>query len=268
MTQSTTWWGVRILAIIALLFLALPVVAILIRVPWSDLQRILAQPDTLQAFGLSLGTAFSAAVLCAVLGTSLALWLAARRTRWATLIRIIVLVPLVLPPLVGGVALLAVFGQTGLLGPSLIASGIRIPFTTLAVILAQVFVALPFMVITVEAALVAGGQDYSRVARGLGASHFTTLRRVTLPILSPAILAGGLLSFARALGEFGATSLFAGSTPGITRTVPQAVAAAFQGTSFTESAGYAMAGILVFIAVLVVFAAGLWKTPLQRGGSV
>lgn len=269
MKQSQqTWWGVRALAVLAVLFLAVPVVAILIRIPWSELALVLTDSATMQAFGLSLGTAFAAAIVCVLLGTSVALWLGGRRTLGATLVRVAVLIPLVLPPLVGGVALLAVFGQHGLFGPALLAASIRVPFTTTAVLLAQVFVALPFMVITVEAALAAGGHDFARTAYGLGASRFFTLRRITLPMLAPAILAGALLSFARALGEYGATSLFAGSAPGVTRTIPQAIAAAFQGTAFAEGTGYAMAGLLVLIAVIVVFAAGLWRTPQSNvGGS-
>lgn len=263
----TQLWPIRALAIVAVLFLALPVAALFLRIPWAQLGTVLADPAALQAFGLSLGTAVTATFVCVLLGTSIALWLGGRRTVGPVLVRVAVLIPLVMPPLVGGVALLAVFGQHGLLGSWLLTLGIRVPFTTPAVVLAQVFVALPFMVIAVEAAIATRGRDYERVASTLGASPFMVLRRITLPLLAPAILAGALLSFARALGEYGATSLFAGSAAGVTRTVPQAIVAALQGASVSIDAGYAMAGMLVLIAALVVLAAGLWRSPLREDGA-
>jgi molybdate transport system permease protein len=256
--------GVPFIAGLGLAFLALPVFALLARVPWGEFGAIITKPETLQAAGLSLATAAAAAALCAVLGTSMALWIAELSTRWATITRVFVMVPLVMPPLVAGVALLAVLGQQGLLGPILVAAGIRIPFTSLAVILAQTFVALPFMVITVEAALLAGGPEYSVIASSLGASRSTVLRRITLPLLRPALVAGTLLCFARALGEYGATALFAGSSPGTTRTVTQTIAAAFQGTAYEEQLGYALAGLLVLIAIGVVAATGLWRGSARR----
>lgn len=247
------------IATLGLVFLAFPVFALLTRIPWGQFGEIILRPETLQASALSLLTAGISALICVALGTSIALWIGGGTGFWPTLARIAVMVPLVMPPLIGGVALLAFFGQQGILGPALAGAGLRIPFTTLAVIVAQTFVALPFMVITVEAALINSSQEYSRVAAGLGASRATVLRRITLPLLRPAILAGALLCFARALGEYGATALFAGSSPGSTRTITQTIAAAFQGSAYEEELGYSLAGLLVLIALCVVAATGMWR---------
>jgi molybdate transport system permease protein len=257
--RAQTWWGVNVLAVVGCLFLGVPVISLLAHIPWPEFGSLLVQPQTLQAAALSLLTSASAALMCLLCGTALALWLAHSGRISGLIVRVLVFVPLVMPPLIGGVALLSVFGQRGLLGQQLSAWGIYIPFTTAAVILAQAFVALPFMVITVEAALRAGGSRFARVASGLGASPATVLRRVTLPLIRPALIAGTLLCFARAMGEYGATALFAGSSPGTTRTLTQSIAAVFQGTSAEESTGYAMAGILMLLAVAVVFLSGLWQ---------
>lgn len=257
--------GVYLLSPLAIIFLTVPVVALVLRVPWGSFLELLTQPETLQAAGLSIATSLGAALICVIVGTALALWLSEQQGAWATALRVVVIIPLVLPPLIGGVALLSVFGARSPVGQFLATIGVYIPFSTTAVILAQVFVALPFMVLTVEAALRSRGSAYGRIARELGASPWTVLTRVTLPLVKPAIIAGALLSFARALGEYGATSLFAGSTPGVSRTLPQAIAAAFQGTAYEESTGYVMAGLLVLIAVVVVVISGLWRQPRKDG---
>src|SRR5690606_32297026 len=149
-----------------------------------------------------------------------ALLLARARARWASVMRALVLVPLVLPPVVGGIALLATFGRRGLLGEHLDAFGIQIAFTTVAVVLAQRFVSLPVLVISLEGALRAADAGYADVAATLGAAPGRVLRRVTLPMVAPGLAAGTVLCFARALGEFGATVTFAGSLQGVTRALP------------------------------------------------
>jgi len=136
------------------------------------------------------------------------------------LLRALLLLPLVLPPVVSGIALLQAFGRRGLIGSQLEAFGIEIAFTTVAVVISQVFISLPFMVVTLEGALNTAGRSYQTVAMSLGASPTRTLWRVSVPMMTPAIMSGGILAFARSLGEFGATSIFAGSRQGVTRTLP------------------------------------------------
>lgn len=267
MNTAKLWSGTRIVAVIAVLFLALPVIALLLRLQWSDLGTVLRSPATLTAAGISLASSLLAALCCVVLGTSLALWLATLSGARATLVRLCVVIPLVMPPVVGGVALMAVFASNGLLGAPLSFLGVSLPKTFAAVILAQIFVALPFMVITVEAALRSGHRDFARIGYDLGASPRLVFWRITLPLLRPALIAGALLCMARALGEYGATTLFAGSVEGTTQTLTQVVMSNFQGTISESGVGYALAGLLLLIAMVVVFLAGLWREPsAQRSG--
>ncbi len=207
-----------------LAFLILPLAGLLLRAPWATLPSRLAEPQVLEALRLSLWTATLSTAVCLVLGVPLA-WVLARADFPARrLVRALITVPLVLPPVVGGVALLLVLGRNGVLGRPLDAAfGITFPFTTAGVVLAQVFVALPFLVISVEGALRASDRRYEEAAATLGASRWTVFRRVTLPLVSPGVLAGAVLCWARALGEFGATITFAGNFPGRTQTMPLAV---------------------------------------------
>jgi molybdate transport system permease protein len=206
---------------LALLFLVLPLLSLIVRAPWSTMPQRLAQADVFIALRLSLVCATLATLVCLVLGVPLA-WLLARvEFRGRKLVRALVTVPLVLPPVVGGVALLMALGRRGLLGMWLDRwFGYQIPFTTTAVVIAEAFVAMPFLVIAVEGALRGMDDRYEEAAATLGASRWTTFRRVTLPLVAPGVAAGAVLSWARALGEFGATITFAGSFPGITRTMP------------------------------------------------
>ena len=206
---------------LALAFLVLPLLALLVRTPWATLPERLAGPGVGQALRLSLVCASCATVVCVLLGVPLA-WVLARATfPGRRLLRALVTVPLVLPPVVGGVALLLLLGRRGLLGRHLDAwFGITLPFTTPAVVIAEAFVALPFLVIAVEGALRGADRRFEDAAATLGASRWTIFRRVTLPLVAPGISAGAVLCFARALGEFGATITFAGSYPGVTRTMP------------------------------------------------
>ncbi|RBY96941.1 molybdate ABC transporter permease subunit [Blastococcus sp. TF02-8] len=216
-------------ATVGVLFLALPLVGLLIRTPWSQLVPQLTAPGVGQALRLSLVSATLATLLSLLLGVPLAWVLARSRARGRAVLRALVTVPLVLPPVVGGVALFLVLGRQGIVGSWLDdAFGITIPFTTTAVVIAETFVAMPFLVISVEGALRAADARFEEVAATLGAGRWTTFRRVTLPLVAPGIAAGAVLCWARALGEFGATITFAGNFPGTTQTMPLAVYLALQ----------------------------------------
>ncbi len=244
---------------LGLLFLLLPLVGLLVRAPWSGLPSLLAEPPVREALRLSLITAATATALSLLLGVPLAWVLARARFPGRRLVRALVLLPLVLPPVVGGVGLLYAFGRRGVLGPALAELGISLPFTTAGVVLAEAFVAMPFLVITVEGALAASDQRYEQAAQTLGASRWTVLRRVTLPLIAPSVAAGTVLCFARALGEFGATITFAGSFPGTTQTMPLAVYLALE----TNPEG-AIALALVLLAVSLLVLVGLrerWLRP-------
>jgi molybdate transport system permease protein len=237
-------------AVLALAFLLLPLAGLLARAPWRSLPTALASPEVLQALRLSLVCASLATLLCLVLGIPLAWVLARARFPGRSLLRALVTVPLVLPPVVGGVALLLLLGRRGLLGQHLDAwFGLTVPFTTTAVVLAEAFVALPFLVIAVEGALRGADPRYEDAAATLGASRLTVFRRVTLPMVAPGVVAGAVLCFARALGEFGATITFAGSFPGVTRTMPLSVYLALE----TEpEAAIVLSLVLLAVSVLVL----------------
>lgn len=250
------------LAILAAAFVVLPVLALVVSAPWTRLPELLSGPAVWPALRLSLVTATSATAICVVLGVPLA-WVLARATfPGRRLLRAVVTVPLVLPPVVGGVALLLLLGRRGLLGASLDAwFGLTIPFTTLAVVIAETFVALPFLVITVEGALRGADRRFEEAAATLGAGPSTVLWRVTLPLVAPGIAAGAVLCFARALGEFGATITFAGSFPGTTTTMPIAVYLALESD---PEAAIALSLVLLVISVAVL--AGLrerWTTGFR-----
>jgi molybdate transport system permease protein len=216
--------GLLVPAVVGLAFLVLPLAGLLIRAPWTTLPRRLAEPGVLAALRLSLLTATLATVVCLVLGVPLA-WLLARvEFPGRRVVRALVTVPLVLPPVVGGVALLLVLGRRGLVGAWLDSTfGITLPFTTTGVVVAEAFVAMPFLVIAVEGALRGADTRYEEAAATLGARRWTTFTHVTLPLVAPGITAGAVLCWARALGEFGATITFAGNFPGRTQTMPLAV---------------------------------------------
>jgi len=240
-------------ALIGLGLLLLPLLALILRAPWVSMPRLLTDPAVVQALLLSLGTATASTVISLLLGVPLALILA-RSVEWSAvprrLLRAVVLVPLVLPPVVGGVALLLLLGRRGVLGGWLDTWwGISIPFTTPAVVIAQTFVAMPFLVLSVEGVVRGLDQRYELMAATLGASRWTVFRRVTLPMAAPGIAAGAVLCFARALGEFGATITFAGSFPGVTQTLP--IATYLQLQSNPEAA-IALSLMLMAVAVIVL----------------
>ena len=217
------------LAAVAVAFLTLPLVALLVRAPWGSLPGDLTAPGVLAALRLSLICSLGALGLSLLFGVPLA-WLLARVPfRGRNLVRALVLLPMVLPPVVGGVALLLAFGRNGIAGQWLDRlAGVTLPFTTLGAMLAETFVAMPFLVITVEAGIRAMDRRYEDAAATLGAGRWRTFRLVTLPLIAPALAAGGALCWARALGEFGATITFAGNLPGSTQTMPLAVYLALQ----------------------------------------
>ncbi len=209
---------------LGLTFLVLPLAGLIVRAPWTTMPKRLAEPGVLTALRLSLQTATLATLFCLALGVPLA-WLLARvEFPGRRVVRALVTVPLVLPPVVGGIALLLVFGRKGILGAWLdSAFGLTLPFTTTGVVLAESFVAMPFLIISVEGALRGADARYEEAAATLGAGRWTTFTRVTLPLVAPGIAAGAVLCWARALGEFGATITFAGNYPGVTQTMPLAV---------------------------------------------
>lgn len=211
-------------ALVGLAFLVVPLAGLLLRAPWPTFTDLLFSEAVGQALVLSLVCASIATLICLVLGVPLAWVLARSDLPGRRVLRALVTVPLVLPPVVGGVALLLVFGRQGVLGQYLDAwFGISLPFTTAGVVVAEAFVAMPFLVIAVEGALRGADARYEEAAATLGASRWLTFRRVTLPAVAPGVVAGTVLCWARALGEFGATITFAGNLPGKTATMPLAV---------------------------------------------
>jgi molybdate transport system permease protein len=241
------------LAGLGLLLFLLPIAGLIARTPWDQVGQAFIATETLTALGLSLFCSLTATFAALVLGIPLALVLA--RTTGATrgFLRALTTLPMVLPPVVGGVALLLAFGRRGLVGSLLYqAFGIQIPFTTTAAVMAETFVAMPFLVIAVEAGLRSVDPRYEEAARTLGASNWKVLVQVTLPLIRPAIVSGAVLCWARALGEFGATITFAGNFPGRTQTVPLAVYIALE----TRPDG-AIALSLILLAVSLAILIGL-----------
>jgi molybdate transport system permease protein len=239
-------------ALLGLLFLVLPLVGLLIRAPWRALPEQLASDQVWEALKLSLICATSATAVSLVLGVPLAWLLARTEFPGRRVVRALVTLPLVLPPVVGGVALLLVLGRNGIVGRWLdSAFGITLPFTTPGVVVAEAFVAMPFLVISVEGALRAADPRYEEAAATLGASRLTAFRRVTLPLIAPGVAAGAVLAWARALGEFGATITFAGNFPGRTQTMPLAVYLAMEND---PDAAIALSLVLLAVSITVLAA--------------
>lgn len=246
-------------AVVGLALLVVPLVALVGRVDPATVWADVTSPEAGAALALSLQTALAATAACIVLGVPLALTIARAGARGAAVLRAVVTVPLVLPPMVGGVALLFLFGRTGWLGAMLGEAGIRIPFTTTAVVIAQTFVALPFLVLALEGALRATGTGYEQTAAALGAGRWRILFRVTLPLAAPGLIAGTVLCFARALGEFGATALFAGNAPGVTQTMPLAIYTAFNGAGVSQGTAVALSLLLLITAIAALLLVRAWR---------
>jgi molybdate transport system permease protein len=239
------------LAAVGAAFFILPLLGLLLRAPWGDAGRSLTAPETLEALRLSLVASLSATGIALVLGVPLA-WVYARAEfPGRAVLRALTTLPMVLPPVVGGIALLLAFGRRGLLGSWLDSTfGITLPFTTAGVVMAETFVAMPFLILTVEAGLRSMDRRYEEAARTLGASRWRVFTQVTVPLIGPSLFAGAVLCWARALGEFGATITFAGNFPGITQTMPLAVYLLL-GTNLEASIILSLVLLLISLLVLI-----------------
>ena len=257
----TTWGGsdvgvprwILLPAAAGAAFVLLPLLAIVLQVDWRAFPSLVTSEASRAALLLSLRTSAASTVLCVLLGVPMATALARTRFPGQSLLRALVLLPLVLPPVVGGIALLYTFGRRGLLGETLEVLGLEVAFSTAAVVMAQTFVALPFLVVSLEGALRTAGHRYEVVAASLGARPTTVFRRVTLPLVLPGLVSGSVLAFARALGEFGATITFAGSLQGTTRTLPLEI---YLRRETDADAAVALSLVLVVVAVAVIGTAG------------
>jgi molybdate transport system permease protein len=260
-SSSIVPWPLALTALVTIAFLLVPLVGLVVRAPWRSLGQVLAETQVVEALRLSLVCASAATVLSLVFGVPLAWVLARARFRGHGLLRALVTLPLVLPPVVGGVALLLAFGRRGIVGQYLDSwFGFTLPFTTLGVVVAETFVAMPFLVVTVEGAFRSADRGYEEAAATLGASRLTVFRHVTLPLVAPSLVAGSVLCWARALGEFGATITFAGNFPGRTQTMPIAVYLALE-----RDPKAAIALSLVLLAVSVAVLVGLRDRWLNTG---
>jgi molybdate transport system permease protein len=226
-------------------------VAILLKIDWAHFIPLVTSESSRAALVLSLKTAAASTAVCVVIGVPMALVLARGRFPGQSVLRALVLLPLVLPPVVGGIALLYTFGRQGLLGHQLELMGVRIAFSTTAVVLAQSFVSLPFLVVSLEGALRTAGTNYENIAATLGGRPTTVLRTVTLPLVLPGLMSGAVLAFARSLGEFGATLTFAGSLQGVTRTLPLEI---YLQRETDPDAAVALSLLLIAVAAIIVIA--------------
>ena len=244
-------WLLGLPAALALGFLVLPLVGLVIRAPWPDAVAVLTSEESVAALRLSLVTATCSTAITVVLGVPLSWLLARRALPGGSVLRAVITVPLVLPPVVGGVALLSVLGRSGLVGrPLYELTGFAFPFTPYGVIVAQTFVALPYLILSVEGALRTADRRFEEAAATLGATPLVVFWRVTLPLVLPGLAAGAVLAWARALGEFGATITFAGSFPGTTRTMPLEVYLALE----TEPGAALMLSVLLLVVAVGVLA--------------
>jgi len=257
--------GLSLIGLPAAALVIVPVAAVVWRTPWSNFWSAVSNDASRTALVLSLRTSVVATLLALIFGTPLAWFLANSNLRGRSLVRALIILPMVLPPVVGGVALLFAFGRRGLMGGLLNDwFGIRLAFTETATVMAQFFVAAPFFVVVMEAAFEQVDQRVVGAARTFGAGPWRTFLTVTIPLVGPSLIAATVLTWARALGEFGATITFAGNTPGRTQTVPLAVYSALE--SGDDSAlALSMLMVIVSVAVLVALR-GRWMGALRRGG--
>ncbi len=249
-----------VLAAFGIALFLVPVVGLLWRVPWTGLGDLLSADIVTEALRLSVVASLAAVVIAVLVGIPLA-WLLARVDfPGSALIRGLVVLPLVLPPVVAGAALLFSLGRRGLVGEPLYnATGLVLPFSIWGVIIASAFVSVPFLVLTVEGALRNLDERYEMAAQSLGAGRWTVLRRVTLPMIAPSLVAGLVLTWARAFGEFGATITFAGSLQGRTQTLPLAVFVALENDR-NSALAISLVMIIVALAVLVGLRNRWWRT--------
>jgi molybdate transport system permease protein len=263
-------WGERSIAALAALFallLGLPVLALVVRaIVDGSLRVAIASPVVLEALGLSLATTAISLVVTVALGLPLAIVLARRQFRGKGWLEAIVDLPIVLPPSVAGLALLLVFGRRGLLAAPFEFLGVSVPFTTIAVILAQIFVSAPFFVRSARTGIAAVDHDLEDAARVDGASERQLFRSITVPLASAALAAGLVMTWARALGEFGATIMFAGNVEGRTQTLPLVVYSEFQGGDLDQSIAAAAILVLAAFGVLVAVRFFHWGRVLDIRG--
>ena len=240
------------LAAICALFFILPLTGLVIRAPWSSMTSVITSSTSLDALWLTLIASLATTALALVFGFPLA-WLLARvEFHGKALLRGLTTLPMVLPPVVGGIALLLAYGRKGIIGePLYSAVGLSLPFTTPGVIVAEAFVAMPFFVITLESGLRSMNIRLEDAARSLGASRLTVFRRVTLPLIAPSLLAGTVLTWSRAVGEFGATITFAGNLPGVTQTAPLAIYISQSSDNIEEAIALSLVLVVVSLAVMI-----------------
>lgn len=249
-----------VLACLGAVFFVVPLVGLLGRVPWAELPTLLSSDVVTEALSLSLIASISATAISLLLGLPLAWVLARVDFPGRSVVRGIVTLPLIMPPVVAGAALLFALGRRGLIGEPLAeATGFVMPFSIWGVILATTFVAMPFLVITVEGALRNMDRRFEGAAATLGASRWTVLRRVTLPMIAPSLIAGIVLSWARAFGEFGATITFAGNLQGSTQTLPLAVFVALE-SDRDVAVAISLVMVVVSLAVLVALRDRWWRS--------
>jgi molybdate transport system permease protein len=249
MDRRTTPIPMVVLASVGIAFLTVPLLALLIRAPWGSIIERLSTSGAWVALRLSLVVSLSAAAISFVLGVPIAWVLARARFRGRALVRAVVILPLVLPPVVGGVALLTSLGRSGIVGRWLYELGIQVTFTTTGAIIATTFVSIPLMVLSAEGGFRSLDVRLEEAAAAMGASRGTVLRRVTLPLIRPQLAAGLILAWARALGEFGATITFAGNLAGRTQTLPLAV---YQVRQSDPDAAVATSLLLVALSLIVL----------------
>lgn len=253
--------AVVVLGLAGAALIILPLAGMGTRVAWARLPELLSSSSARAALGLSLRTSLASTAICVALGAPLALLLS-RRWPGVRVARVLAVLPMTMPPVVAGIALLSTLGKKGVLGGVLDAWGLRIAFSTTAVVIAQVFVAMPFLVVTLEAALRSRDTRAETIARTLGAGPWRLLARITLPMVGPALARGTALALGRALGEFGATIAFAGSKEGVTRTMPLAIY--LQREEDTATA-LALAVVLIAASFLIVGATTVpWGTLVRR----
>jgi molybdate transport system permease protein len=248
-TSLPRW--VRAVAVVTAALFAAPLLGLALEAPWSGLGDLLLAPETVDALWLSLQCSLAAAVLSVALGLPLATWLAQGDGLLRRSVRVVTTLPMVMPPVVGGIALLLAFGQRGLVGQPLASwFGVELPFTTASVVLATTYVAMPYFVLTVEGGIRSCDPRFAAAATTLGATPWRAFCTVTLPMVAPSLRAGLLVAWARALGEFGATITFAGSFQGRTRTLPLAV---YHALEAQPDAAIALSMVLLLVSAAVLF---------------
>ena len=240
------------LAAVTVLFFLLPLSGLVFRAPWGSMTKVITSSTSLDALRLSLIASLATTVLALLFGFPLAWLLARGQFRGKALLRGLTTLPMVLPPVVGGIALLLAYGRKGMVGEPLNAAlGISLPFTLPGVIVAEAFVAMPFFVITLESGLRSMNTRLEDAARSLGAGRLTVFRRVTLPLIFPSLVAGAVLTWSRALGEFGATITFAGNLPGVTQTAPLAIYVSQSSDQLDEAIALSLVLVVVSLVVMI-----------------